>query len=537
MAGTSKAPPKPTPLSVICRSPAGNPIVGVTLEVIGLRREVSKVDPAGRSTGRVDYLITDQEVDNTRASPQQAGLGLGNDECLLNIIAFVPGSQLGPNSAPFQPGGQAAKQIRFKKGSKDFGPDKPVELILVHQCLFNFTINPALLKKRVRNLTVDEAYQELVHRHQQRTIRLIPEPTFDAGCVPQTPKLTVPRSHTEQDSAGKTIVVEDRDSNGARKTVQTEMVNMSPRIGAVDVLYNDVPTRTSKGGPVNIVNVNPINAAGLVRLVLLLNKRFAITEFHHVGIGRSVIINKGDCHDWGRAIDYVGVRLPDPAGKATPFFMFVQGDWAKESVPTVAQIGKRPSLEDRNAAWPFVTQDLEYRFLSMDLDFDPAGSVDEQKRVVFRAKNDDRVAKSLKDAFDAVANRKTPKPTPAELDAVRAPMLAERKTYVAKCQELFQFIFDWCADNYAHMSPDPDPAPSDAPEFPDMTTAPPAPANNPMGKGGRIMHPDHRDTGTKTVNGATVSDPSAKNGREAHNSHYHIQVGPTGATAAEIALL
>jgi hypothetical protein len=69
MGGASKAPPKPTPLSVICRSPAGNPLVGVTLEVIGLRREVSKADPQGKSTGRIDYLITDQEVDNTRASP------------------------------------------------------------------------------------------------------------------------------------------------------------------------------------------------------------------------------------------------------------------------------------------------------------------------------------------------------------------------------------------------------------------------------------------------------------------------------------
>ena len=53
-----------------------------------------------------------------------------------------------------------------------------------------------------------------------------------------------------------------------------------------------------------------------------------------------------------------------------------------------------------------------------------------------------------------------------------------------------------------------------------------------MGLGGRIMQPDHHDTGTR--GNPPVSDPSAKNGREAHNSHYHIQIGPTnGPTGAE----
>ena len=537
MGGTSKAPPKPTPLSVICRSPAGNALVGVTLEVIGLRSEVSKVDPQNRSTGRVDFLITDQEVDNTRASPQQVGLGLGNDECLLNIIAFVPGSQLGPNSTPFQPGGRAAIQIRFTKGSKDFGPDKPVELNLIHQCLFNFKVNQALLKKRVRNLTVDEAYQELVHRHQQGTIQLIPEPSFDGACAAQTPKRTVFRSKTVKNEAtGKNDVVPENNADGTRKFVQTQLVNLAPRVASIGLLYNEQPTRTSKGARLEIANVNPINAAGLVRLVLLLFQRFGITEFHHVGIGRSVIINKGDCHDWGRAIDYVGVRLPDPALKPTPLFMFVGQDWAKEKVPLVAQMGRRPSKDVRNDAWPFVTQDLEYRFLSMNLDFDPTDTAAEQDRVEKRADADDRVAKSLKDAFKAVKNRKSPAPTAAELDAVRTPMLKERRTYVEKCQELFQFIYDWCDDNYANASADPDPTPqSDAPEFPGMTTAPPPAANRAMGKGGRIMHPDHRDTGTSGT--PAVPDQSAKNGREAHNSHYHVQIGPTGATAAELALL
>jgi hypothetical protein len=289
----------------------------------------------------------------------------------------------------------------------------------------------------------------------------------------------------------------------------------------------------------DIARVNPINAAGLVRLCLMLQRRFNITEFHHIGVARNVVVNKGDCHDWGRAIDFGGVRLPDPVAGKPPLLISLQEDWAKESVPKVSEIGRRPSREERSPAWPNVSRDLEFRFLSLNLDFDPAGDPKEQARVVARAMADNRVSPALKTAFNALNDpRRTPKATPEELEAARAPLLAERKTYATLAQNFFQFFFNWAADNYNNRSADPDTAPQTiAPEFPDQPPPPPppaVPAATPMGDGGRIMHPDHHDTNTADTPPPPHFDINAKNGREAHNGHYHIQIGPThGSTGAE----
>ena len=540
MSGVSKAPAVGTPLSITCRTPAGNTLTGVTLEVVGLRLDISSEVDASKGVkvrGQQDYMITDKEVDDTRTSPAQSGLGLAADECILNINARVPGSRMGPPRTPFAPG-QDSKQIRFFKKKTDFGPKTPVVLQLTDECLVKFVVAPAILRKRVRNLTIDEAYQELVHRHKAGTIRLFPEPTFDANCVPVTPTRSLPRKRTKRGPDGnpekvdgKEVLEDVVDAKGAPVLVPLQLVGMEPRVGAVRIMFNNFGPRGTPAAPADLINVNPINAAGLVRLVLVLARRFNITEFHHVGVARNVIINKGDCHDWGRAIDFVAVQMADPAGGAAEFRLNVSQDWAGESVPRVSELGQRPSLQPRDSAWPFVTRDLEFRFLSLNLAFDPTHPAAEQQRVVQRALNDGRVDKALKDAFNKV--NANPKHTDAELEAVRAPLLARRKLFVDLARNFFQFFFDWAADNYNQSSADPDAAPqSDAPETPDA----PAPATPPgpgdMGLGGRIMHADHHDTGTK--GNPPVSDPSAKNGREAHNSHYHIQIGPTnGPTGAE----
>lgn len=183
----------------------------------------------------------------------------------------------------------------------------------------------------------------------------------------------------------------------------------------------------------------------------------------------------------------------------------------------------------------------------LNCDFDPADTADEQKRVVARALADARVSKSLKDAFNKVNN--DPKHTADELEAVRAPLLAERKAYVDKAQAFFQYSYNWASDNYSQSSATPDDPPqTNAPEFPDqqmppppappppgVVFSPPAPPAIAMGLGGRIMHPDHHDSNSS--GSPPTFDPNAKNGREAHNGHYHIQIGPThGTTADEPAL-
>lgn len=544
----SKQPSIGTPLSIVCKTPAGNILIGVTIEVIGLRKKTTEEKgPNTPNRGQNDHMISNQEIDDTRNFELANNPGLPEGECILNITAVAPaGTRLGPNVAPFVAGAPATQQIRFKKGSLDFGPKTPVVMNLIHECLFNFTVDSAILRKRVRNLTIEEAYKELVHRHKAKTIRLFPEPTFDTACTSQVPDGSLPRFRTVRETGpdGKTVTRKEpvTGPDGKQLSVTTKLINMEPRVDTVSLLYNANPTRASTGNTIDITNVNPINAAGLVRLCLMLQRRFNITEFHHIGIGRNVIVNKGDCHDWGRAIDFAGVRLADPVAGKPPLLLSLQEDWAKESVPKISELGRRPSVEERSSAWPTVSQDIEFRFLSLNVDFDPSGTPQEQRRVVARALADPRVSAALKAAFNAITDvKRTPPATPAEVEAARTPLLAERKTYVTLAQNFFQFFFNWAADNYSKNSASPDPSPqSDAPEFPDQPPPPspppppPTPAATPMGTGGRTMHPDHHDTNTANDPPPPHFDINAKNGREAHNGHFHIQIGPThGSTGSE----
>jgi hypothetical protein len=70
---------------------------------------------------------------------------------------------------------------------------------------------------------------------------------------------------------------------------------------------------------------------------------------------------------------------------------------------------------------------------------------------------------------------------------------------------------DFFADLYAWV----------ASEYQDRTDGPGQTGpSSAIGQGSRIMTPDHPD-----------SKPGTKNGREAHHSHVHWQVGPTGTQA------
>ena len=543
MSGISKRPPQGTPLSIIVKTPAGNVLVGITIEVIGLRKEVStEAGNGNRIRGQKDYLISAQEIDDTRNSPSQNTRGFAEDECELNVIAFAPNTRLGPDVQPFKAGNADMRTIKLKKGDTRFGPKTPLVLELVEECLANFKIDPPILRKRVRNLSVDEAWQELVERHRRKLIRLIPEPVFDGSCGPRVPLGKLPRKKfvmedgkPKKDEAGHNILEDVLDDEGQPAFATIEMVGMEPRVGTVAILNNNFPKHSSKGSPSAISNVNPINLAGLVRLSLLLQRRFGITELHHCGVSRGQILNAGDCHSWGRAIDFVAVRIPDPVMPANSFLLNLQEDWAGESVPKTADIGARPSRNPRDAAWPTKELDTEFRFLSLNLDLNPADAADEQQRVVDRALNDKRLPKDAQAKLQALLKKK-PAATAQEIEDARAPLLAARAGYVRKAQAFFQYFFDWAADNYTQGSALPDPVDAATGKTPDAFENPddPMPALPPpgdMGRGGFVMHPDHKSTNTSGT--PPKPDPNAKNGREAHNGHYHIQIGPTGATDKE----
>ncbi|CAN5409323.1 hypothetical protein BH10PSE17_BH10PSE17_26880 [soil metagenome] len=526
MTGTaSKKPTSGTPLSIVCRTVGGNPIIGVTIEVIGLRKKVSATAPNDpQHNGQNDHTITDDEIDATRAAGLASKPGMPEGECDVNVVAVAPaGMKLGAVSDPFVENGTVFTTIRLKKGSDQFARTSPLVLTMTTACMNQFVLDDKIPKKRVRNLTLEEAYQELIHHHKAGTVTVVPEPIFNDPCVPIVPKKNLPRSHTIDgplNSKGKPtrVTVPSNGPNGGRLSIDTELVHLDPRVDQVKLFYNGHGIRGGEVSRADILNVNPVNAVGLVRLCQRLSVRFGIKELHHAGCGRNVVVGTGDCHDYGRAIDFVGAKVANPVKGKPDLLLTVEDDWTTETVPAHAEIGERPSEEARRRAWDEIKTPIEYRFLSLNLGFESGGDKKEQARVVQRALDDKRISPALIKAFNAVNAKKNP--AEEDLKAVRDPLLAERDAYVTLSRTFFQFIYDWAADNYSFASETADPSDDQAPDFPG-NFGPPSPAKE-MGKGGFIMHPDHF---------ASATDAS---GREAHHGHYHIQIGPThGATGRE----
>lgn len=515
-----------TPLSIVCKTVGGTPIIGVKITVIGLREKVSVRAPNdAQHDGQNDHLITDDEIDQTRTGELGKTPDLPEGECDLNILAVAPPDmKLGAATAPFVENGTVFKTIRLRKGAQDFSRKTPLVLTLTTACLNSFVVNESILKKRVRNLTLEEAYQELIHHHKSGTITLFPEPVFDDSCTPIVPKQNMTRKHTvagplTKEGKPTRMEVQSVGPDGKPLFITAELVNLKPRVDQVKLFYTNYGTRAQPWYPSEIRNVNPVNAVGLVRLCQRLAARFKITELHHSGCGRPAFVGVGDCHDYGRAIDFTGVRLADPVQGKPAFLLNVQDDWSTEGVPAHAEIGQRPSLKPRRPYWEEASTPIEYRFLTLNTEFALVNDEQEKTRVLKRAIADQRITKGLTKALDSLLNQKEPA-SEEELKAARDPVLAEREAYVSLSRSFFQFFYDWAAENYSFASATPDPADDQAPDFPGRI-GPPSPPKE-MGKGGFIMHPDHQTSATDS------------SGREAHKAHYHIQIGPTrGAIGRE----
>lgn len=536
--GAAKEAPKGTPLSVIVKTPSGAILTGVTVATIGLRQEVTKADldpNNGRPTakhGRMDWVITDDEFERTADLERKQvppavgpdGKPLAADECLLNITATIPGSKFGPEpptGGKFQAGGTVfvTGGIRFVKGKDGFGPKTPVLLTLMDECLFNFTENlhadiPA------RNLTLEQAREVLVTFHKQKLIRLIPEPVFDVTngtCAPQ-PK-----------------------SPGVDKcTAEAACLKIAGQIDGVQFKNNQTGAKRGFSGAFTdsaIEHLDLRNAVGLIRLVRKLKAAFQIIEFHHAGIGRG----QGsplDCHNQGRAVDFVGVRVPDPPGAAGPDLIYVLEDWAQRSVPDASEIGATPKKKKRlpgmppsdhiKSGWP--ESDVNTKLVDREVpDKDsPTGKktiqvkvfdsfiTDRSRTLEFRLDSLDRAAieaDALPELQVAIAKAGKDPAKVAQAKVDHAAKLDLREASITRARNFFSSMYRFVAEDYQDRSQDTSQGP--------FAAGPPV--VNPIsaiGTGGSIMNPDH-----------ATSMPFGSGGREAHQAHLHFQIGVTKEAA------
>ena len=532
--GAAKEAPKGTPLSVIVKTPAGNILTGVRVTAIGLREETTKqdLDPRnGRPTdkhGRMDWIITDEEFERTADQERKQnppavgpdGTPLAANECLLNITADIRGSRFGPEppkggkflagGTVFVPGG-----IWFVKGKDGFGPKTPVVLTLIDECLSNFTKNlhadiPA------RNLTLEQAREVLVTFHKQTLIRIIPEPVFDVTngtCAPQPKSPSVDKC-----------------------TAEAACLKIAGQIDGVQFKNNQSGAKRGIPGaftdPV-IDHLDLRNAVALIRLVRKLKAAFQIIEFHHAGIGRG----QGsplDCHNQGRAVDFVGVRVPD--GASGPDHIYVLEDWAQRSVPDASEIGVSPKTKKRlpgmpssdhiKSGWPESdvntkqvdrkTKDKDGVEIIVQVTVFDSFITDRSRTLEFRLDSLDRAVievEALPELQVAIAKAGKDQAKIDEVKADHVTKLDAREASIARARNFFSSMYRFIAEDYQDRSQGTSQG---------LFTAGP-PVTNPIsaiGSGGSIMNPDH-----------ATSMPFGSGGREAHQAHLHFQIGVTKEAA------
>lgn len=335
------------------------PVKDVLIEVVGLRGSVDPtVDPARPGTG-VRF-------------PGEKTWGFENIEfngatsMSIVIRAFKPDSDFGPipdgdvpDWSKFAPGA-ATVVIELVKGQDDF-----VDLLLYNaataKCLALMSppLGQAILVRNVKftqyatpakSLTQQGARFILDFMHFNGQI------TLQGDCAPQL----------NTDTCGAL-----RPSPAAEKNVK-----IRGWISGVRIITNLMGSRqfnatNSKNAKQETVfaaaevvtNIDVRNAVALARLVRDLKRRFNISEFLHAGIGAGKDPNKPDCHSEGRAVDFVGVRMPSPAGGTD--LLYINEHWGTQTTPDIADLGKTPedaTRKPRTAAWPSTSfKSLEFR--------------------------------------------------------------------------------------------------------------------------------------------------------------------------------
>ncbi|MEO8451800.1 MAG: hypothetical protein ABI647_18560 [Gemmatimonadota bacterium] len=359
---TPKAPPTGTAILVRVLDAKRNPVPDVLIEIQGKR---GSLNPLKSDSNSADGVFHPGEKSWTIMKDEFGG----NKTMKILVRAHKPNSDLGA-----VPPGDPPDWSKFVPGIADFtmtlvlGQPDFVEILLYDRatarCLAALPMPagqrlisrfaPPDYEISARDLTLDQARAVLDFLHVNGQITLMPScaPTLNADCtVTQTKKSDV-NIQLRAWPYGVRIIT---------NTAGTSAVNAidTPGQGGSFVLATAIS------------NIDVRNAVGLVRVIKFLRDQFEVSEFLHAGIGQGS--GAFDCHSEGRAVDFVGVRIPDPEGTGS-ILVYVQEAWGSKKVPKEAGLGKPfddPARRPLDPAWPFKSfTKLEYR---LDSHIDEAG--------------------------------------------------------------------------------------------------------------------------------------------------------------------
>jgi hypothetical protein len=329
------------------------------------------------------------------------------------------------------------------------------------------------------------AFERLAFLHKVGELTLAKEPQFNGN------NLVLPTSRSQRVSLkGPVADMEFINNWGSKATIKVNRVAGQPVAYAFDSKFFRTP---------DLLNLDLRNAVGLYRLCAQLRARFGATELHHSGIGAGSG-GGANCHNIGTAIDFSGLRMPAarllPVAVDEPFLIYVQEDWANRSVPNQAAmdaakragvptppssgfdaLGRR-DLNDRPQQWPDTQRSTEFRLDSL------------------------------------VIAPLSATPTPAQTEDFN-----RRKALLDTARSVFRFVFDFAAVEYSTGA-------GGSSCSADCFSDGPTPISPRMDTAGSIMHADY-----PTPDGRNADGSSQKNGRQAHFTHMHIQIGPTTDTS------
>ena len=341
-------------------------IPDVLIEVVGLRGSMqvtpNSTNPADgvRFPGEKAWGFEDSEF---KDAPSMT----------LAIRAFKPGSDFGP-----VPPGDVPDWSRFVQGIATIEmelvqrQDDFVDVLLFDQatarCLATLVIPPEQVVVVQPGVVRPTEYATVSHQLTHERARVIldflhltGQITLEASCAP---RLSSGTCAVTPGPVGTTNIKLRGWLFGVR--IITNLMG-SKQFDARNPTLPKPDERTVFVLPAAVSNLDTRNAVALIRLIKDAKKRFDISEFLHSGIGAGNNAAVFDCHSEGRAVDFVGVRLPQQ-GTNLSTRIYIGEFWGTQSVPDIADLTKAPAdptRKPRIAKWPDGDfRSLEYRLVS-----------------------------------------------------------------------------------------------------------------------------------------------------------------------------
>ena len=511
--GIAKAAQPPTKVFVRVVTRSGEPVPGVVIFAENLRdspkQRTDVIQPVRDANGRyTHHLVWEIRADDFASGTEvptkdKDGKDIRVLKRTLDVKARKDG--FGPPPPTQQPGSKtnfstfATAEARVVKDLLQ-GTDLTVELQLMDVRLGRLAdphkdpdwTNTNLKDIRARALFGDisaagakpdfaAAFTRLAFLHKVGQITLTREPQFNGA------DLVVPASRSQRVSfKGIVAEVEFFVNFGSKATVKVKRVPGQPPEYIQDKRFFK---------SVELQNLDLRNAVGLYRLCAQLRAQFGITELHHVGIG-SGSGGAANCHNIGTAVDFAAVRIPrariHPLA-VDPFLLHVSEDWALQSVP---------NQTDLNAA------------KAKGLPTPPSSGFNpgnDQRDLVARPQQWDESVRSTEYRLDSLIIH----PLPLDATDIQKESFALRKAILDASRNLFRFVFEFAAREYSGTAAGSTCGPG--------CFSPGEVAVSPRMDGAdAIMNADYPNPDGKNANGS-----SQNNGRQAHFTHVHYQIGPT----------